>query len=83
MSNSGKWFRVRVTDLKSGKSKTNVRIPLGMVDFGLKMGAKFAPDELEGIDLREIQRAIESNESGMLVDVEDEEKGEHVQVFVK
>ncbi|MCX7838961.1 MAG: hypothetical protein N2559_05835, partial [Anaerolineae bacterium] len=29
---SGKWFRVRVTDLKTGKRKVNVNIPLGLVD---------------------------------------------------
>jgi hypothetical protein len=83
MSNSGKSLRVRVTDLKTGKSKANVRIPMGMVNFGLKMGARFAPAELEGVDLDQIRVAIESGGTGQIVDVEDEEKGEHVQVFVE
>ena len=83
MSNSGKWFRVHVTDLKTGKSKTNVRIPMGMVNFGLKMGAKFAPKELEGLDMSQIMAAAESGGTGKLVDVEDEEKGEHVEVYVE
>lgn len=83
MSNSAKWFRVCVTDLKTGKSKANVTLPMGVVNFGLKMGAKFAPADLEGVDLDEIKLAIESGGTGKIVDVEDAEKGEHVQVFVE
>jgi hypothetical protein len=80
---SGKWFRVRVTDLKSGKRKVNVNIPLGLVDVGLKMGAKFAPAGLEGLDINQIFAAIKSGTEGKIVDVEDEEDGEHVEVFIE
>ncbi len=80
---SGKWFRVRVTDLKSGKRKVNVNIPLGLVDVGLKMGAKFAPAGVEGLDVNQILAAIRSGGGGKIVDVEDEEDGEHVEVFIE
>ncbi len=83
MSNSAKSMRVRVTDLKTGKSKANVNIPMGIVSFGLKMGAKFAPAELDGMDMNQILLAIQSGGTGKIVDVEDEEKGEHVEVFVE
>ncbi len=79
---AGKWFRVRVTDLKTGKRKVNVNIPLGLVDVGLKMGAKFAPAGLEGLDMGQIMAAIRSGGEGKIVDVEDEEDGEHVEIFV-
>ncbi len=82
-STSGKWFRVRVTDLKSGKRKVNVNIPLGLVDVGMKMGAKFAPAGLEGLDMQQIIAAIKSGGQGKIVDVEDEEDGEHVEVFIE
>lgn len=82
-STSGKWFRVRVTDLKSGKRKVNVNIPLGLVDVGLKMGAKFAPAGLEGLDANQIIAAIKTGGEGKIVDVEDEEDGEHVEVFIE
>jgi hypothetical protein len=78
----GKWFRVRVSDLRSGKRKVNVNIPLGLVDVGLKMGAKFAPG-VEGLDMNQIITAIKSGGEGKIVDVEDEEDGEHVEVFVE
>ncbi len=83
MSNTGKWFRVRVTDLRTGTSKANVNIPMGMVNFGMKIGAKFAPADLEGLDMNQIIEAIQSGGTGKIVDVEDENKGEHVEVFVE
>jgi len=45
-SSDSRWFRVRVTDLRSGRSKVNVNIPMGLVNVGLKMGARFAPNKL-------------------------------------
>lgn len=82
-STSGKWFRVRVTDMKSGRRKVNVNIPLGLVDVGLKMGAKFAPAGLEGLDMNQVLSAIKNGGEGKVVDVEDEEDGEHVEVFIE
>src|SRR5512140_642906 len=58
-STSGKWFRVRVTDLRTGRRKVNVNIPLGLVDVGMKMGAKFAPAGVEGLDMNQIIAAVE------------------------
>ncbi len=80
---SGKWFRVRVTDLKTGRRKVNVNIPLSLVDVGMKMGAKFAPAGLEGVDMNQIMAAIKGGGEGKVVDVEDEEDGEHVEVFIE
>jgi hypothetical protein len=80
---SGKWFRVRVTDLRSGRRKVNVNIPLGLVDIGIKMGAKFAPAGVEGLDMDKIMAAVKSGGQGKVVDVEDEEGGEHVEVFIE
>ena len=82
-STQGRWFRVRVTDLKTGRRKVNVNIPLGLVDVGLKMGAKFAPAGLEGMDMKQILAVIKAGGEGKVVDVEDEEDGEHVEIFVE
>ena len=83
MSNSGKWLLIRVTDMKTGDSKANVRIPVGLANFGMKMAAKYAPDSVEGLDMNEILAAAKSSCEGKLVDVEDEEKGEHVEIYVE
>ncbi len=79
----GRWLRVRVTDLKSGKRKVNVNIPLSLVDIGLKMGAKFSPVGLEGLNLNQIMAAVKAGDTGKIVDVEDEQDGEHVEIYVE
>lgn len=79
----GRFFRVRVTDLKTGRRKVNVNIPLGLVDVGLKMGAKFAPAGIEGLDMGQLAAAIRSGAQGKIIDVEDEDDGEHVEIFVE
>lgn len=79
----GKWFRIRVTDLRSGRRKVNVNIPLSLVDVGLKMGARFAPAGLEGLDMNQIMAAIKSGSEGKIVDVEDEDDGEHVEIYIE
>ncbi len=78
----GRWLRVRVTDLRSGKRKVNVNIPLSLVDIGLKMGAKFSPVGVEGLDMTQIMAAVKSGGTGKIVDVEDEEDGEHVEIYI-
>ena len=79
---SGKFFRVRVTDTDTGKTRVNVRLPIGLVGAGLKMGMKFAP-EIEGINPEELSEMLSSGEIGQIVDVFDEEDGEHVEVFIE
>ena len=77
-----RWFRVRVTDLQSGKHKVNVNIPIGLVDVGLKMGARFAPD-MEGFDFAQVAEAIRQGMQGKIIDVEDSEDGERVEIYVE
>ena len=77
-----RWFRVRITDLRTGRSKVNVNIPMTLVNVGIKMGARFVP-QAEGMDYEELADAIRSGAQGKIVDVEDEESGEHVEIFVE
>lgn len=83
MSNSSKWLRIVVTDLNTGKNKTNVRIPTGLANFGLKMAAKYAPESIANVDMEDIMSAIKDTSEGKLVDVEDVEKGDHVEIYVE
>lgn len=79
---SGKWFRVRVTDAVTGKTRTNVRMPLTMVKAGIKLGMRFTP-QLEGVDLDQFSEFIQNGQVGQIVDVFDDEDGERVEVFVE
>ncbi|MFN2104844.1 MAG: SHOCT-like domain-containing protein [Candidatus Promineifilaceae bacterium] len=81
-SSKPRWFRVRVTDIKSGRKKVDVNIPMGLVNVGIKMGAKFAP-EIDGTQYEAIMDAVESGQQGKIMDVFDEEDGEHVEIFVE
>jgi hypothetical protein len=78
----GKFLRVRVTDMSTGKTKVNVNVPLALVNVGLRMGARFMPD-LDGMDTGEIMDAIRSGMQGKIVDVEDSEDGEKVEVYIE
>jgi hypothetical protein len=77
-----RWFRVRVTDTNTGKTRVNVRLPINLVHAGLKMGARFSP-EVQGLDQESLMAFVNSGEIGKLVDVFDEEDGEHVEVFIE
>lgn len=77
-----RWLHVRVTDTDTGRPRVNVRIPISLVGWGLRVGRQFAP-EIEGVDFNELIKAMQSGEGGSFVDVVDEEDGEHVEVFLE
>jgi len=77
-----RWLRVRVTDRGTGRSKVNVNLPLCLIDVGLKMGARFAPD-MADIDWNAIQAAIREGLQGRIIEVEDDADDERVEVFVE
>ena len=77
-----RWFRVRVTDMQTGRNKVNVNIPMGLVNVGIKMGARFAP-QIEGKELNTIMDAVRSGQLGKIVDIVDAEDSERVEIFVE
>ena len=79
---SPRTLRVRVTDVFTGRSKASVQIPLALVDAGMKIGAHFAP-EVEGVDMTNVMDALRSGVTGKIIDVIDDEDGEHVEIFIE
>jgi len=90
----GRWLRVRVLSGR-GKQKVNVNLPLSLVDVALRFiprGARlrWQGQELsfggeggaEGLDVRAILDAVKSGGTGKLVEVDDEESGDHVEIYV-
>ena len=77
-----RWLRIRVTDIRTGRSKASVQIPLALVDAGMKIGAHFAP-EVEGVDMSNVMDAVRTGMTGKIIDVTDEEDGEHVEIYVE
>lgn len=78
----GRWLRVRVLDMVTGKPKVNVSLPMGLVNVGLRLGAQFVP-ELADINLDEFMSAIDEGTRGKILEVEDPEDDERVEIFVE
>jgi len=79
---AGKWFRVRVTDATTGMQKTNIRIPIGLVNAGFRIGAQFSP-EFAQIDSDDLMNLIRSGKTGLILDVFDDEEDEHVEILIE
>jgi len=76
--------RLRVKVEKNGKETVNIKIPISLVNVGLKIGKKFSPDLQESmgdIDMDEIVQMIKEGAEGKLVEVDDGD--EHVEIFVE
>lgn len=78
-SGSARWLKIRVTDMVTGRSKATVNLPLGLVDAGLNIASKYAPD----IAFEELVESINAGAEGKIIDVYDEEDDEHVEIFIE
>jgi len=76
-----RWLRVRVTDLETGRHKVNINLPMGLMNIGAKIGAKFAAPA--DFDIEELVASIRSGAQGKIIDVEDQEDGERVEIYVE
>jgi len=77
-----RWLLVRITDLATGLPKENIKLPVGVVQAGLKKGARFSIGNAH-VDTSEITRAIDKGKTGQIVDLRDTEDGEHVQIYLE
>ena len=75
------WLRVRVTDLETGEHKVNINLPMGLMDIGAKIGAKFAAPA--DFDIEGLVASIRSGAQGKIIDVEDREDNERVEIYVE
>lgn len=81
-SGSPRYIRVRVTDTFSGKTKVSVNLPLAFVDAGLSIASNFMP-QMDADSVEDLSEAIKSGISGKIIDVMDEEDGEHIEIFIE
>jgi len=79
---SPKFLRVRITDTDSDKVRANIRVPISILNVGTRFGAKFT-SKIDGIDTDDLMEAISKGEIGKIVDIFDEEDGEHVEVYIE
>jgi hypothetical protein len=71
-------------DTREGRPPVNVKLPIGVVRWGMKIGAAFSPQLKDAnLDWDAIATAIEQGEVGKIVEVEDEAEHKTVEVWVE
>jgi len=79
-SDRARWIRVRVTDERSGRVRTNVSVPIGMVGFGLGFARRFRGVPGVGV-VDEMFEAVRTGRRGTIFDVSNE-GGERVEIVI-
>jgi len=82
-----RFLKIRVT--KGEKPQVNITIPFSLVNWGLNLASKLGKNtvNIEGkeipIDMDELNKAMNDPEfTGKIVDIVDEEEGEHVEIEI-
>ena len=80
-----KFLRVRVYEKDSGRVKVNVTLPVALIRWGMQFVPESAQTKLNErqISFDEISRALDNDFCGKLIDVEHDEKGERVEVYLE
>lgn len=71
--------RIRISEGRSGITKINLAIPLGLVDAGLAIAGRFAPDRL--LDAAAIRQRMAAGFQGSLLDIDD--GNERVEIIIE
>lgn len=79
-SDRPRWFRVRVTDARTGQVRANVTIPFGMVGFGVGVARRLKMTG--GAPVDDLLEAVRGGRRGTLVDVQGDTSGERVEIIV-
>jgi hypothetical protein len=75
-----RYFRVRVTDQRSGRLRTNVSVPIGMIGFGLGFARRFR--HIPGVEtVDDLFDAVRAGRRGTIFDVAND-SGERVEIFI-
>lgn len=84
-SHKNRFLKVRVWEAGSEKPRVNVTLPISLVKWGMRMAPEHAQAKIADadIDLKMVSEALEKGITGKLVEVDDEEKGQHVEVWLE
>ena len=75
-----RWFRVRVTDQRTGRVRSNVSVPIGMVGFGLGFARRFR--RMPGVEhVDDLFEAVRTGRRGVIFDISNED-AERVEIFI-
>ena len=76
-------IRIRITDLSSNKARVNLVLPSRLVDSGIKMVKRMAPEQMSALDGkgRDIRRSMDDGFRGPLLDITDD--NQRVEIIVE
>lgn len=75
-------LHIDVSDLDTGRKRVRVNVPLGLMRFGMRIGARFTK-ELDRETVNDVLNALNGDEiTGTLVEVEDIEDNERVHIYI-
>ena len=76
--------RLRVRVVEDGHPTVNVKVPIGVAKWGMKMAQAFSPEMKDAnLDWEAITTIIKEGEQGKIVEVEDEVDHKTVEVWVE
>jgi hypothetical protein len=80
-----KFLRVKVMDhAKEGRPAVNIKVPIGVVKWGMKMAQAFSPQMRDvNLDWESIDAMVQGGETGKIVEVEDEAEHKTIEVWLE
>ena len=85
LDRTAKFLRVKVVDhAREGSPAVNIKVPIGVVKWGMKMAQAFSP-QMKDIDLDwdGINAMVQDGETGHMVQVEDEAERKTIEVWLE
>jgi hypothetical protein len=82
---AARYLRVKVVDhAKEGSPAVNIKVPVGVVKWGMKMAQAFSP-QMKDVDLDwdSINAMVQDGETGKMVEVEDEAEHKTIEVWLE
>ena len=77
-----RFLRVRVVE--AGHPAVNVKVPIGVAKWGMKMAQAFSPEMKDAnLDWESIMAMIQEGEQGKIVEVEDDVDHKTIEVWVE
>lgn len=68
----GRNVRIRITDVDTDEPRLNLVLPQGLIDAGLKMAKRLAPDHIP--DAKDLRESIDEGYEGTILDILDEDQ---------
>ena len=76
--------RLRVRVVEHGHPTVNVKVPIGVAKWGMKMAQAFSPEMKDAnLDWERITAIIQEGEQGKIVEVEDNVDHKTIEVWVE